>query len=87
MCIRDRLRGIEFDWNDKAGEVEREKGQDVGLIAQEVEKVLPEIVQTREDGIKAIQYEKVTTLLVQAIKEQQELIEELQEKVERLENK
>ena len=82
-----QLRGIEFDWNDKAGEVEREKGHDVGLIAQEVEKVLPEIVQTREDGIKAIQYEKVTTLLVQAIKEQQELIEKLQEKVERLENK
>ena len=82
-----QLKGIEFDWNDKAGEVEREKGHDVGLIAQEVEKVLPEIVQTREDGIKAIQYDKVTTLLVQAIKEQQELIEELQEKVERLENK
>ena len=56
------------------------------MIAQEVEKVLPEIVITRENGIKAIQYEKVVPLLVEAIKEQQTLIEDLSNRLEVLEN-
>ena len=64
--------------NEKAAEkVEKEKGRDVGLIAQEVQKVLPEIVQTRPNGTLAIQYDKVVPLLVEAIKEQQNQIEEL----------
>ena len=56
------------------------------MIAQEVEKVLPEIVITREDGIKAIQYEKVVPLLVEAIKEQQTLIEDLSNRLKVLED-
>jgi len=51
-----------------------------GLIAQEVETVFPEVVTTREDGLKAIHYDRIIGLLVEAIKE-------LNEKVERLENK
>ncbi len=58
----------------------------VGLIAQEVEKVLPEVIQIREDGIKAISYEKVVPLLVEAIKEQQVTIENLTKRIELLEN-
>jgi|TARA_Y100000031_G_scaffold14679_1_gene15452 hypothetical protein len=81
-----QIRGVTFDWNEKAGELEQQKGHDVGLIAQEVEKVLPEIVQIREDGIKAIQYEKVVPLLVEAIKEQQVTIENLTKRIELLEN-
>ena len=72
-----QIRGVFFNWNEKSGTLEQEKGSDVGLIAQEVEKVLPEIVVTREDGLKAIQYEKVVPLLVEAIKEQQSEIEKL----------
>ena len=72
-----QIRGVTFDWNEKAGELEQQKGHDVGLIAQEVEKVLPEVIQIRKDGIKAISYEKVVPLLVEAIKEQQIQIEEL----------
>ena len=81
-----QIRGVTFDWNEKAGKIEQEKGHDVGLIAQEVEKVLPEIVQIRKDGIKAIQYEKVVPLLVEAIKEQQVTIENLTKRIELLEN-
>ena len=51
-----------------------------------MEKVLPEIVMTREDGIKAIQYEKVVPLLVEAIKEQQTLIEDLSNRLKVLED-
>ena len=46
-----QLSGIQFTWNEKSHQVQQDKGEDVGLIAQEVEKVLPEIVITRENGI------------------------------------
>jgi hypothetical protein len=82
-----QIRGVEFDWNEKAGKIEQEKGHDVGLIAQEVEKVLPEVIQIREDGIKAIAYEKVVPLLVEAIKEQQTLIEDLSNRIKTLEER
>ena len=81
-----QIRGVTFDWNEKSTELQQEKGHDVGLIAQEVEKVLPEVVQIREDGIRAIQYEKVVPLLVEAIKEQQVTIENLTKRIELLEN-
>ena len=82
-----QIRGVEFDWNEKAGKIEQEKGHDVGLIAQEVEKVLPEVIQIREDGIKAVAYEKVVPLLVEAIKEQQTLIEDLSNRIKTLEER
>jgi len=81
-----QIRGVTFDWNEKSNKLQQEKGHDVGLIAQEVEKVLPEVVQIREDGIMAIQYEKVVPLLVEAIKEQQVTIENLTKRIELLEN-
>ena len=77
---------MRFDWNEKSSLLQQQLGHDVGLIAQEVEKVLPEIVITREDGIKAIQYEKVVPLLVEAIKEQQTLIEDLSNRLKVLED-
>ena len=82
-----QIRGVTFDWNEKSSELQQEKGHDVGLIAQEVETVLPEVIQIREDGIKAIAYEKVVPLLVEAIKEQQTLIEDLSNRIKTLEEK
>jgi|11_taG_2_1085331.scaffolds.fasta_scaffold00579_5 hypothetical protein len=70
-----QLKGYEFDWNDKQ---EVYEGHDVGVIAQEVEKVVPEIVTTREhDGYKAVKYEKLVPLLINAINELKAEIEEL----------
>lgn len=43
--------------------------REVGVIAQEIEKVLPEIVTTREDGVMAVQYERLVALLIEAVKE------------------
>ena len=73
----DKIGGYEFDWNDKQ---ELYEGHDVGVLAQEIEEVLPEIVETREDGYKAVDYKKIVPLLIQAIKEQQKQIEELKNK-------
>lgn len=69
-----KLSGYEFDWNDKQ---ETFKGHDVGVVAQEVEEVLPEVVQTRDNGYKAVKYEKLVPLLIESIKELKAEIEEL----------
>ena len=73
-----QINGVTFDWNDKSSKIQQDKGHDVGLIAQEVEKVLPEVVVLRPDGIMAIQYEKVVPLLVESIKELTKRVEELE---------
>ena len=46
-------------------------------IAQEIEKVLPEVVTTRENGFKAVRYEKIIPLLIEAIKELKQEIDSL----------
>jgi hypothetical protein len=69
-----KLSGYSFDWNDKQDVY---KGHDYGVVAQEVEEVLPELVTTRDNGYKAVKYEKLTVLLIEAIKEQQQQIDEL----------
>ena len=79
-----RLDAVEFDWNNKQ---ETYTGHDIGLIAQQVEEVAPELVTTRSTGYKAVKYEKLTTLLVGAIKEQQKQIEFLEKRLSSLEGR
>ena len=62
-----------------------EEGRQIGLIAQEVEAVFPELVKTDSQGYKAVSYEKLTAVLVEAMKEQQAKISELGAKIKRLE--
>jgi len=71
-----QLTGYTFDWIPMEG-VHVHNGHDVGIIAQEVEKVLPEIVEERGNGYKAVKYEKLTALLIQAVNEQQKQIVDL----------
>ena len=75
-----KLGGYEFDWREDSV-VHGNKGHDVGVIAQEVESVLPEAVQTRSSGMKAVRYEKIIPLLIETIKEQQKQIDELKNKI------
>ena len=64
---------------------ERSRKQ-MGIIAQEVEKVIPEVVRTREDGLKAVAYSEMIGLLIEAIKEQQVLIDNQNLKIAAIEN-
>ena len=73
----NQIGGYEFDWNNSS----EHSGHDVGVIAQEIEKVLPEVVVDRDTGYKAVRYEKIVALLIQAIKEQQLQIDELKSKI------
>jgi hypothetical protein len=73
----NKIGGYEFDWNDNQ---ELYEGHDVGVIAQEIEEVLPEVVETREDGYKAVDYKKIVPLLIEGIKDLQRQIDELKNK-------
>ena len=72
------ISGNTFDWNDKSNK----SGNDVGLIAQEIEKVLPEAVTTRDNGYLAVDYHKVVPLLVEAIKELSGKVDALEQKLQ-----
>ena len=75
-----KLSGVEFDWIEDS-KLHGNSGNDVGVIAQEVELVLPQAVQTRDSGMKAVRYEKLIPLLIETIKEQQKQIDELKNKI------
>ncbi len=71
------IKGVEFDWNDKQSVYE---GHDIGVIAQDIEKIAPSLVTDRDNGYKAVKYEKLTAILVQAVKELAAKVEELEKK-------
>ena len=78
-----RIGGYEFDWISNV-ELHGHEGHDVGVIAQEIEEILPELVQTRESGYKAVKYDKLVALLIEGIKEQQIQIDNLKADIENL---
>ena len=81
-----KLNGVLFDW--KEDWIKKQGGEDgyfvrkkdVGVIAQEVEKVLPEAVAQRKDGIKAVKYDRLTCLLIEAVKKLTDQVESLTKK-------
>jgi hypothetical protein len=77
----NKISGNTFDWKDGFGEIHNNTGKDVGVIAQEIQEILPEIVVERNSGYLAVQYEKIVALLIEAIKEQQKQIEEIKQKI------
>jgi hypothetical protein len=77
-----QLSGVTYSWIGQ-------EGKKIGFIAQEVEKVIPELVFTNnntEDKIKGIHLDNITAVLVEAIKEQQKIIEELKLRITNLES-
>ena len=72
------LRGVNF---------EKDGRHSTGVIAQEVEEFLPEVVHTDAEGMKSVAYGNITGLLIEAIKEQQQTIENLQKQITDLQNK
>ena len=63
----EQINGVNFIWNEEKQNIH--KGRDVGVIAQEIEKILPEAVSTDEEGVKLVQYHKIIPLLIECIKE------------------
>ena len=69
------INGYTFDWDEEKQNIY--KGRDYGVIAQEIERVAPELVNTRDNGYKAVKYEKLVPILIESIKELKREIDEL----------
>lgn len=80
-----KLRGVSFQWREPKPEWGRSDGTVLGVIAQEVEAVLPGLVTQDDEGMRRVSYEGLTALCLQALKEQQVLIERLSSRVSELE--
>jgi hypothetical protein len=77
-----KLGGYTFNWNDiskKPTHIE-----EIGVIAQEVQQVLPQIVREKGDGYLGVDYEKIVALLIEGVKHQQEEIDELKSEILKL---
>ncbi len=79
-----KISGNTYDWKEDMKDFHGFEGNDVGVIAQEIEEVLPQLVTTRETGYKAVKYDKLVALLIEGIKEQQTQIHNLTLEVENL---
>jgi hypothetical protein len=74
-----KLNGVYYNWTKEALEKHKHlvDEKEVGVIAQEIEAVLPELVATRKDGSKAVRYERLCAVLIESVKELKKEIEEL----------
>lgn len=75
LDLISQLRGVSFAW-------QKDGSRSVGVIAQEVEQVLPSAVHTDADGMKSVEYDQLIGVLIQAVKEQQKEIDTLKDDIE-----
>lgn len=75
-----QLQGVEYDRTDY-------EKHEIGMVAQEVEKIIPDLVKENSEGVKILEYQNLTAVLVEAIKEQQEQINSLKQTVQELSTK
>jgi hypothetical protein len=81
----NQLRGVEFDFKSSQDYGYLKKHQ-IGLIAQEVEKIIPEVVSQKDNGNLGVSYQHLTAVLIEAIKEQQSQIDSLKKEIENMKN-
>lgn len=74
LAILEKITGVSFNWKDSKESAE-------GVLAQDVEQVLPNAVVTNEDGKKSVSYNNLVGVLIEAVKGQQKQINELKEKL------
>jgi len=75
----ESIGGYTFDWNDKQTTYE---GSDIGVIAQEIEAIAPELVAERETGYKAVKYDKLVAILIESVKELSAKVKTLESKLQ-----
>ena len=79
-----QLNGVSYYWNQESyPQFQFDTNHKIGFLAQEVEKIMPELVATGTDGYKTVNYIEVVPLLVECIKEQQQQINELKRLIDK----
>ena len=71
------MNGYEIDWKEGIEDIVSKKGHDIGVKAQEVQALYPELVHERDNGYLAVDYVKLTAVLIQAVKELSAKVDEL----------
>ena len=71
------LRGVSYEMKDS-------KRPALGVIAQEIEHILPEVVSENKNGSKTVSYNHIIAVLIEAIKEQQKIIDDINQKIKKL---
>jgi hypothetical protein len=88
-----QVTGVRFEWDSEHDKIKLNKsivfqrafsGESIGFIAQDLEKVIPEVVFTDEDGYKSIQYGQLVSLGVGSIQEQQRTIDSIYDRINKL---
>jgi hypothetical protein len=83
-----KMRGVEFDWREGTDEYETTNlRHDIGFIAQEVEDIVPDLVRAGEDGYLAIRDRGIPALLLEAIKELKNELDETKKELKELKEK
>jgi hypothetical protein len=83
-----KISGVRYDWKqEEFPEKHFSDKNQIGFIAQEIEKIFPEMVFTDEKGFKSVDYARLTPVLVEAIKELNVKNEKLESKNQKLENR
>lgn len=90
-----RLRGVNYKYNaeklcstcdESSTVIQLDETTHMGFIAQEVEAIAPEVVRDMPSGVKAVAYQDLTALLVEALKEQNKIVEDLKQRIVALES-
>jgi len=77
-----QIRGVNYNWIDEG----RDSAEQIGFIAQEIEQVFPQLVKANSKGVKGVAYSHLVPVLVEALKEQQQQMEELKKEIGELKN-
>jgi len=82
------LNGVYYNWRtDEFPDMDFSETRQIGVIAQDVEIYFPELVSTDKNGYKMVDYSKFTPVLIEAVKEQQQIIENQENRINQLEEK
>ncbi|WP_288342948.1 tail fiber domain-containing protein [uncultured Roseivirga sp.] len=82
------LRGVSYQWRiDDFPNRRFKEGSNIGLIAQEVQQLFPELVSTNSEGFLSVSYSGLSPIIIEAMKEQQKLIEDLQSELKEADNR
>jgi glutathionyl-hydroquinone reductase len=87
------IEGVSFIWNDDHSKIKNNesielmeafRGPSIGVIAQQVENIVPEVVFTDEDGFKSVEYGAMVSLGFGSIQEQQKIIDSIYQRINKL---